>query len=53
MTLRKLMIERILFAADEAELDKQFHIGSQEVYEMADLDLFELYEALYLPEQIR
>ena len=50
MTLRNLIIERILFAADEADLMQHFQTSLQEVHDMTDLDLFELYEALYLSE---
>jgi hypothetical protein len=46
MTLREMIIERILFAADEADLQRRFYVGLQEIHEMTDLDLFELYEAL-------
>lgn len=48
MDLRKMIIERILVAADEETLNSRFQIGEYEVYTMADLDLLELYEALYL-----
>jgi hypothetical protein len=47
MTLREMIIERVLFAASEEDLIQRFYVGLQEVYEMTDLDLFELYEALY------
>ncbi len=47
MTLRDLIIERILFAADEDELRDQYHIEGNldtELRQLSDLDLFELYE---------
>jgi hypothetical protein len=50
MDLRNMIIERILFAADEDTLNTRFQIGEDEVYNMADIDLLELYEALYVPE---
>lgn len=46
MDLRNLLIERILFAVTEEELDRRFQIGEEEIYNMSDLDLFELYEAV-------
>jgi hypothetical protein len=47
MSLRELIIERILFCADEDELRDQYQmIGDLdcELSQLSDLDLFELYE---------
>jgi hypothetical protein len=44
MTLRELIINRILFAVTEKELNQYFQTTSKELFEMSDLDLFEIYE---------
>lgn len=48
MTLRKLMIEYILFAFSDVELMEKFMISEDEVYSMADEDLLELYDQTLL-----
>lgn len=44
MTLRELMIGRILFACDENELMRDYGMVEDEIEDLSDLDLFELYE---------
>lgn len=44
MTLREMMIERILFAATEEDLWKMYQTTEAELSTLTDLDLFELYE---------
>ena len=44
MTLREMMIERILFAATEEDLWKMYQTTEAELESLTDLDLFELYE---------
>jgi len=44
MTLRELIITRILFTFTEKELNQYFQTTSEELFEMSDLDLFEIYE---------
>lgn len=47
MNLRELIIERILFAADEDEMRDQYAIEGNlhaELQQLSDLDLLELYE---------
>lgn len=47
MTLRDLIVERILFAADEDELRDQYQMEGDldvELRSLSDIDLFELYE---------
>lgn len=49
MTLRDLIIERILFAADEDELRDQYMMEGDldfELRQLSDVDLFELYETV-------
>ena len=48
MNLRQLMIERVLFAVTPEELEQQYHLTEDEVVALTDLDLFELYEQIYL-----
>ena len=48
MGLRELMIEYILFAFSEEELERDYQIGEEEVYNMADIDLLELYDQALL-----
>lgn len=42
--IRKLMIERILFALDEQTMIMEYGICEDELQELSDLDIFELYE---------
>lgn len=50
MSLRKLLTERVLFALSPEELEEQYHVTEEEVESMTDLDLFELYESIYLDQ---
>ena len=50
MSLRKLLTERILFAVSPEELEEQYHVTEDDVLKLSDLDLFELYETVYLDE---
>ena len=44
LTLRELIIERILYAVDETTLIRDFGAFPEEMEQMSDLDLFELFE---------
>jgi hypothetical protein len=44
MTLRELITEYILFAYEPQELVREFHIAPEEVAELADVDLLEIYD---------
>ena len=44
MNLRELMIERILFSVTENELKEEFMVEEDELINLSDMDLFELYE---------
>ena len=44
MTLRELIIEHILYAVDETTLIRDFGAFPEELEQMSDLDLFELFE---------
>ena len=44
MNLRELIIDRVLFTVTEEELHRRFQTTEDELSEMSDLDLFELYE---------
>jgi len=48
MTLRELMVEYILFAFDERELMAQFSITEEELANLADVDLLEIYDTTLL-----
>lgn len=48
MTLRELIIGRILFAVTDAELQQQYNTTEDELENLSDLDLFELYEEVVL-----
>ena len=50
MTLRELMTEYILFAFTEEELMSEFQITEDEVFDLADGDLLELYDKTLLME---
>lgn len=50
MTLRELITEYILFAFTEEELMSEFHITEEEVSDLADEDLLELYDKTLLME---
>ena len=44
MNLRELIIERIFYAVDEQTLIRDYGVFEDELDEMTDLDLFELFE---------
>jgi hypothetical protein len=44
MNLRELMIERVLFACDETALIRDYGVTDEELEELSDVDLFEIYE---------
>ena len=44
MTLREMMIERILFAATEEDLWLMYQVSADDLDSLTDVDLFELYE---------
>lgn len=48
MNLRELMIEYICFAFSEEELMSQFHITEDELPNLGDLDLLEIYDRTLL-----
>ena len=48
MSLRELIIEYILFAFSDEELLEQFHITDDEVHDLADEDLLEMYDQILL-----
>ena len=47
MNLRELMIERILFIIDGDELLDQYAVLDEDLDNMSDLDLLELYEDVH------
>lgn len=44
MTLRELLIERIHYAMDEEELLELYSVHGDELEDLSDVDLFEIYE---------
>jgi hypothetical protein len=44
LTLREMIIERILFAVDEDVLNDSYEITEEELYHLSDTDLLDLYE---------
>jgi hypothetical protein len=48
MTLRELMTEYILFAFDEQELMQKFQVTEDELADMSDIDLLEIYDQTLL-----
>ena len=48
MTLRNLMIEYILFAFSEQELIDKFQITEDELNNLCDVDLLEIYDQTLL-----
>lgn len=46
MSLRELMIGRILFAVSDEELLSRYAVAETDLEELSDLDLFELYESV-------
>ena len=48
MTLRELITEYILFAFDEKELMEKFSISEEELPDIPDVDLLEIYDMTLL-----
>lgn len=48
MTLRELIVERIHYAVSEDELREEFMVEPGELMQLADVDLFELFEDVLL-----
>ena len=46
MNMRELVIQRILFAVSDEQLISEYGVFENEIDDMSDLDLFELYEAV-------
>jgi hypothetical protein len=44
LSIREMLIERILFAATEEQLWTMYQVSASEIGTLTDLDLFELYE---------
>lgn len=44
MSLRELITEYILFAFSDEELMERFNITEDEVHELSDIDLLEIYD---------
>lgn len=44
LTLREMMIERILFAVDEDILEDMHHTNEEELQHMSDHDLLDIFE---------
>lgn len=47
MTLREMIIERIHFAMDEDELAELYSLHGDELEDLADVDLLEIYEEVH------
>lgn len=50
MSLRELMIEYILFAFSEEELQERFMVDPEDLPTVSDLDLLEMYDMTLLSE---
>lgn len=48
LTLKELMVEYILFAFEEDELQEKFHISEEELSNLSDVDLLEIYDQTLL-----
>jgi len=48
LSLRELMSEYILFAFDEEELMQKFHVNEQDLANISDVDLLEIYDQTLL-----
>lgn len=44
MTLREMMVERVLYTITEDELMEEFMVGLDEIKDLSDCDLMDLYE---------
>jgi hypothetical protein len=53
MTIRELITEYILFAFTEDELRDQFHISEDELQDIGDEDLLEIYDQTLLFHTIK
>jgi hypothetical protein len=50
MTMREMVIEYILFAFTDEELMERFHVLAEEVKDLPDQDLLEMYDMTLLTE---
>ncbi len=48
LSIRELMVEYILFAFNEKELLEKFHVTEQELSNLSDVDLLEIYDQTLL-----
>ncbi len=48
MTLRELVVARILCCVDDDTLMREFHLSEADLNQQSDLDLFDLYENILL-----
>lgn len=48
MNLREILIERIHFAMDEENLAELYSVHGDELEDLSDVDLFEIYEEVNL-----
>jgi len=48
LTLKELMVEYILFAFTEEELQEKFHVTEEELGNLCDVDLLEIYDQTLL-----
>lgn len=46
MSLREMMVERVLFSVSDEELRDEFHLSEDDLLELSDVDLLELYESV-------
>lgn len=47
MNLRELMIERILFVIDPDDLMDKYNVTDEDISDLSDLDLLELFEDVH------
>ena len=52
MNLRELVIQRILFSLSDKELKQEFQMTEDDVFDLSDLDLFEMYESILAPDTL-
>ena len=48
MSIKELMIEYILFAFTDEELMEKFHVTEEEIPDLCDMDLLEMYDQTLL-----
>jgi hypothetical protein len=53
MSLRELVTEYIMFAFSDEELAEQFHITEEELQDISDEDLLEIYDQTLLFHTIK